>query len=361
MGGVPVGDIRPVNKRLRELMEAHKKELSAESLEVLERTTREPSKTQTSSDSRKPSDERPRGDFQKGPAVRSSSTEVPRKKKPGGSLQISVMRPGQITPELMDLLYGKPDRENLLVPDDPFSKEKLYSPDPPYLIPQRTLYDVKSGMPVPQVTSPSSLDEIREAYRKAAQPSRFWWGADTGPRPIIKYDDKFREPPPVIRKIRSMLDKDTRLADSDKEVIIFNLLNGKHPLYGSGFSQRQSNESLGDIVHKKVEEYLAQKEIDLKTPRQIDAETGVRILFEHSQDMAGLKQIKEKGWLSPVFKPITVHWHSEGEVLQSVQAIPKSRLNDLAPGGKTVREVLNGVVDSTVFESVRNAAKELLK
>jgi len=268
---------------------------------------------------------------------------------------------GLITPELMEFLYGKPDRENFLVPDDRFSKENLYSPDPPYLISQRKLYELKNGVQDPQgIPSPLSPDEI-EAYRKAAQPSRSWWREDIGPRPTIKYDDKFREPPPVIKKIRSMLDNDKRLAEYDKEIIVFNILNGKYPLYGPGFSLRQSKESLGDIVLKKVEEYLAKKEIDLKTPRQIDAEAGVRILFEHSQDMAGLKQIKEEGWLSPVFKPITAYWHSEGEVLQSVQAIPKSRLDDLTPGGKTVREVLIEIVDSTVFESVRSAAKEKLE
>jgi len=295
--------------------------------------------------------------------------------------------PGPITPELIDLLYGKLDRKKEGTPMDeqvkkgdkvsfrsilprmagypsrldeweydPFSKENMHSPDPPYLIPsrKRTVYDVKSGMPVPQgITSPSSLDEIREAYNKLASiPSNWWLIPDSGTPPSFNYDDKFREPPPIMEKIRTMLDNDKRLADSDKEVIIFNLLNGKYPLFGPSFSQRQSNESLGDIVHQKVKEYLAKKASATKTTLQIDAEAGVRILELHFDNMFALR-FEE---INPDSKQVT-----EAEVLAAIEAIPKARLGELSLSWVTIKSLMGSIADYTIYASVRKAIEEKLK
>ena len=169
--------------------------------------------------------------------------------------------------------------------------------------------------------------------------------------------------------VRSMLDKDKRLDDSDKDAIA-------EAVSARGGEAGQNGKTIGDIVREEVERYLAKGNAP-KTTLQIDAEAAVRILREFCSDMAVLEQQEKEGWLSPfvdeanrtevngwslpTIKTVQIYWHSEAEVLESIRVIPESLLDAPIPGGMTVRELLNEVARSSSFESVKDAAMEKLQ
>jgi|GEM_PF-2073866 len=419
-GGIPVGDIRPVNKRLRELMKAHKSDLSAEELELLEVLSREPSHPSKCVDARVPSEGKPNAGAD---APKEANGEVAPKACPPSMLKFFGMEmpyiPGKgirvsdgdkpapsgfqpyrppMNPEIERELDNFPlDQDGKK--EEPTIRRTVSAEDlAKRRVPERldgvqrdtdmseelkkALDSITYGKPTP--TNPAFrkiLEKMRKMYggtpfrRTYAPPSVF--DPRTG-QPGFSYGDKFRDPPPqhVMKEVQDMLDKDKRLTEEDKKAVISNIF---HDAYWISpiFRMRPPHESLGDRVRQEVERHLARKADAPKTTLQIDPEAAVRILREFCSDMAVLEQQKKEGWLSPVvdevnrtevngwslptMKTVQIYWHTEAEVLESVRVIPVSKLDDPISGGMTVRELLKEVARSSSFESVKDAAMEKLQ
>ena len=255
------------------------------------------------------SDDKPKPeDYQRGLKVGPSSTEVPRKKK----------KPGEPADSLVDTRHPE-----LMTPE---MEEYLRFPTRTH----RLVFDPQTGKPVPQGMLPpgpsSSYDitPISDILKKHS------WKLG---RQILK------------REARDMLDKDKRLDESDKDTIVKAISEKAGELEKDG-------RTLGDIVREEVEKYLANRGNAPKTPLQIDAEAGVRILELHFDNMFALR-FEE---INPDSKQAT-----EAEVLAAIDAIPNARLRELSLSWVTIKSLMGSIADYTIYPSVRKAIEEKLK
>ena len=278
-----------------------------------------------------------------------AADDKPKPEEPGGYLHISVMRPGQISPELMDFLYGKQDKETLPLPDDAKPKPEDY---------QKGLKIAPSSTEVPRKKKPGepaeSLVDTRhqdklapemEKYLRPQQTQRLVFDPKTG-KPILE------GPKPKLNNLnerikrgfaREMLGKDKRLYDDARDEI-YKVVEGRLGEVG------QNGKTIGDLVREEVERYLAKR--PPKITLQIDAEAGVRILELHFDNMFAYR-FEE---INPDSKQAT-----EAEVLAAIEAIPKARLGELSLSWVTIKSLMGSIADYTIYPRVRKAIEEKLK